>query len=510
MPSGSKLTFALTADSVKGLSTHDFSAAHMQVRLSSFIGPTLQSEETFPSNVIDLETATLSDMKLRKPFTIAISSKVLNYLRQGYAPIEFFAKVTPTYLERLERWDEMREIKVPVHSNNLTNGASEPTPDVRPPTLPQMRRSETEFFVEQVHDVAAWLQVRELAPDGQYQPVPVISQSGLDPGCFSLHQGLQRRITITLTSNSGKQLPWAEITRMQVGNIRLLDPKGRVHESTSKAMVGLTIMKNQEVEFKPDGTGYLTAHALWDTSVHESTLLNRVTAANQRVLIRVVWSVAVETCGDPVQFSMDFAVAIHTRDASPPSRFFTFFGSSKVLSKTSTLFSVKLSPPLTRSPRDLWKMDTSEKYVRGEEVLATWKPRGISVVEDHERLVMTERRAADVQAVRTVLAVMPPKTGQAGAAVWAEEELLKKSLGLWQRQFGHTGKACDFKFVRVVYRKVNRGTVDRLSCVRSRQTPKRRMIRWLNWKGLNSFANQSSAPQRRSSAGGEIRSILPK
>ena len=447
MPSGSKISFVLTVDSVKGLSSHDFSAAHMQIRLSSFIGPTLQSEETFPSNAIDLETSTLSDMRLRRPFSIAISSKILNYLRQGYAPVEFFARVTPTYLERLERWDEMREQKLPSPSTGLSNGNPESAADTKPPTLPQMRRSETEFFVEQQHDVATWLQVRELAPDGQYAPVPVISQSGLDPGCFSLHQGLQRRITITLTSNSGRQLPWTEVTRVQIGNVRLLDPKGRVHESSSKAMVGLTLMKSQEVGFKPDGTGYLTVNALWDSSVHESTLLNRVTVANHRILLRVVWFVAVDTCGEPVQFSMDFAVSMHTRDASPPSRFFTFFGSSKVLSKTSTVFSVKLSPPLTRSPRDLWRLDTSEKYVRGEEVLSTWKPRGISVVEDHERLVMTECRAADVQAIRTILASSPPKSGQSGSAIWAEEELLKKALGLWQKKFGHAGRVSRPGFV---------------------------------------------------------------
>jgi len=87
-------------------------------------------------------------------------------------------------------------------------------------------------------------------------------------------------------------------------------------------------------------------------------------------------------------------------------------------------------------------LDTSEKYVRGEEILGGWRPRGITVVEDHTKLITMERRAADVQAVRVILvnspvAAQPP---QADAAVWGSEKLLQKSLELWQKRFGHRGK----------------------------------------------------------------------
>jgi kinesin family protein 1 len=86
-------------------------------------------------------------------------------------------------------------------------------------------------------------------------------------------------------------------------------------------------------------------------------------------------------------------------------------------------------------------LDTSEKYVRGEELLSTWKPRGISVVEDYKRLVLTERRAADVQAVRVLSASSSlPACPDSGAAVWGSEALLRKALGLWQKRFGHAGE----------------------------------------------------------------------
>ncbi len=86
LPGGSKLSFALTVDCVKGLSAHDISAAHVQVRLSSFVGPTVAMEEVFHSSAVDLEASTLSDLKLRKTFAIAVNSKVLRHLREDMPP----------------------------------------------------------------------------------------------------------------------------------------------------------------------------------------------------------------------------------------------------------------------------------------------------------------------------------------------------------------------------------------------------------------------------------------
>ena len=439
VPPGSKLTFYLIVDQVKGLSHHDFSFIHLQVRLSSFLGPSLTSEEVYPSTAVDLDTGTPSDLKFRRSFSMVASTKVLTYLRQGYAPIEFYARLKPTYLERMERWDEMREQRIP-----SSIGSSVNTPQSQPTSLPPMRRSENDFVVEQMHDVTAWLQVCELAPDGTYKPVPVVSSGHLDPGSFQLHQGLQRRIILTLSSHSGRQLPWTEVTRIRLGNVRHLDAKGLLHESASKVLTTLPLQQDQKIEYKPDGTGSVTAEALWDSSVHNSILLNRVTSSGQRVLLQVSWSVAIETCAEPVNFNMDTAITIQARDARPPSRLTSLFGSTKVLPKTSTLFSVRLTPPLTRSPKDLWRLDTAEKYVRGEETLGIWRPRGVSVVEDYSRLVTLERRAADVQAIRVILATSPSsKVEQQDADVWASdasEGLVRKALTLWQKRFGHRGE----------------------------------------------------------------------
>lgn len=430
-PAGSKLVFVLNVDSVKGLSVHDFSAIHLQVRLSSLMGIQTTTEEIYTSSAIELDNASLSDVKFKRNFTLVVTPKVLSHLRQGYAPIEFYARLRPTYLERMERWDEMRDQK------QITR--SSPSPRSTPSL--SMRRSETEFVTEQLHDVVAWLQICELSPDGSYSPVPVVSRGTLDPGCFQLHQGLQRRIVLSLTCNSGRQLPWTELTRIRIGNIRLLDDKGRIHEPSSKPLVTLPLLQEQPIVYKADGTGNLTAHAVWDSSVHDCSLLNKVTSPGHRILLQADFTVAVEVCADPVQFSMDAAVAIETRDARPPSRILTLIGSTKVLPKMSTVFTVRLTPPLTRSPKDLWRIDTAEKYVRGEETLGSWRPRGISVVEDYTKLITMERRAADVQATRMILAASPvDRSAQADANIWVSDDVLKKALDLWQKRFGHQGE----------------------------------------------------------------------
>ena len=427
LPGGSKLAFLLTVDNVRGLSSHDFSSLHLQTRLSSFVGSTVKAEEVYTSSAVDMDNASLSDLKFRRNFTIIVSNRIAMHMRDAYAPIEFFGSVKPTYIERMERWDEMRE----------SRGPPLPTPPTQS-NLPVMRRSENDFVVEQNHDVVAWLQVCELAADGAYLPVPVVSAGALDPGAFTLHQGLQRRISLTLTSNSGKQLPWTSVTRLKIGHVRLLDPKGRVHESTSKDLHELKFTRQQTVEFKPDGTGMLSLDAVWDSSVHDTPLLNKVTATNQRVLLQLTWQLDVETGAEPVPFSMDLAMTMQGRDARPPSRFATFFGSTKLLAKTSAFFNVKLTPPLTRSPKDLWRLDTSEKYVRGEESLTSWRPRGISVVEDYVKLVSTERRAADVRAIKAIMGTTTIHQQKPAENIWRDDEqTLRKAIELWQRRTGN-------------------------------------------------------------------------
>jgi kinesin family member 1 len=41
---------------------------------------------------------------------------------------------------------------------------------------------------------------------------------------------------------------------------------------------------------------------------------------------------------------------------------------------------------MTRKISELWRLNTANKYVRGEEFLGNWKPRGVSLIKDYKKI----------------------------------------------------------------------------------------------------------------------------
>lgn len=342
--------------------------------------------------------------------------------------IRFFAILKPEFLTALEKADNVRELskynlEPKKHSKKLSFSSSG-------------RKSEVELLNEERHDVMAWLQVSELGPSGEYQPVQVMSNGPLDPGSFYLCQGLQRRITLTMCHQSGRQLPWNRVTKIELGGIRLLDPKGRLHESSSNGSIELNVPKNQEPVFNVDGSSQLSVTCGWDSGRHDALYLNRVTSKGHRVLLRMKWYVDIENCEDNAIFSMDTSVNINDRNSRTPSKFLSFLTSTRMLQKTSSLFSIRLLPPPSRSAKALWRIDTNGRYIRGEENLGDWKARGVTLVEDHDSLYKRERLIADVQAMKSVMnAIGNSKTMKRTQPINNEEEqnLVNNVVDTWKQ-----------------------------------------------------------------------------
>ncbi|KAN0062413.1 hypothetical protein ACQY0O_005297 [Thecaphora frezii] len=452
LPAGHKLGLQIVVDSVLGISTEDFRNIHIQVRLSSFADPKIPKDEVYSSIPTDLvDHGSLADLRLRRTISFIITPETATWMRSGFAPIEFHARVKPSYLSALERHDADREAARP--SLGVAFNGSEASaagadaqrgpgrPELGRSTTSQGRLSEKEMVAEEKHHVLAFVQICELDASGEYRPVPVKAQSALDPGCFFLRQGLQRKLVVQLSHDSGRQFSWSRFTKVDLTDVRLLDPRGRIHGSKVTDPIQLKAPpKQQTVEFLTNGTSELSMWAWWDSSVHDSLYLNRVTAANHRVLLQLNMEVEVESCARPVRFTMDIALSINGRDAKPPGRLMSFIesatGSARTLTKASALFSVKLVPPMTKRTKELWRLDTATKYVRGQETLRGWKARGISLVHDHDRLVRQERRRAEVEGVRALLKTSPPlalSLDGDNTAQSDDQALLNKMLGLWQR-----------------------------------------------------------------------------
>jgi kinesin family protein 1 len=425
IPLGSKITLEIIVDRAAGFSPSDFSSVHCQFRQSAIAGASSSGtpDEIFTSSATAPNKSCETSLRFRRTIALDVTPELRRHLASSFASIDFFGEVRPNHLVKVESWDESRTKRsLPAHFTN-GNGSD----------LPAGRLSETELVTEQKHDVVVSVQVTELSADGQYTPVQLIALNSLDRGAFFLRQGIQRRIVLTLTHNSGRQWPWTRIARVSLGEVRLLDSKGMVHGSRVQEPTVLQPSNKPVAEFRDDGTSSITFVAPWDSSTHNSPLLNRTTPSGSRALMRLAWDVEADNCEGPVGFNMDIAVTVQGRDARAPSKLMSLLSSSRILSRASALFAIRLTPFMTKRTSDIWRRDTSRTYVRGEENLGTWRPRGVALIDEHVKLVARAREVAEVDATKAILASLPQLPP---VHIEDEEQTLRRVLSLWQKQFG--------------------------------------------------------------------------
>ncbi|CAG8657308.1 67_t:CDS:10, partial [Funneliformis mosseae] len=432
---GCQVVFEVKILELTGIKESQFTQVHVQFKLSSFgnVHPLSPGEHIYATDTVsDFGNKTIT-YNYEQPLKMIVTPAMMDILINGMLTFEVFGRAKRCVLEDMEKWDDHNER--PLYRGINGNGSSETS-------APRERRSEDELVSEEKHDVVAWVQVCELAQTGEYVPVQVLSQNPLDPGAFFLRQGLQRRIVLTLTHNSGRQFPWNRITKMEIGRVRLLDGKGRLAESPVQNDIQMNLLPAQNVQFNRDGTSVIIAQASWDSTLHDSIFLNRTTQSSSRVLLGLTWYVEAEKCVEPISFHMDIAVQIQGREARPPSKLIQLINQSKVLWKSSGLFSVILKPPMTRKISELWRLNTANKYVRGEEFLGNWKPRGVSLVKDYKNISELIRRQEAVERTKQILAIHEARKVSSEEKLEScsnpNNDLAKKAITLWKKKLGIT------------------------------------------------------------------------
>jgi len=282
--------------------------------------------------------------------------------------VAIFARVSVMHLDKLLSWDDMRDA-VPA-SQSKPKGA---------------RINESQFFTEEKHDLLSRVQILELNEEGNYMPVEVAQTSELDTGTFHLHQGLQRRIAINLTHSSGDALPWDDVTSMRVGKIQLLDSAGKTPDMSS-ASPDLPLKLSSKPVFRTNanGTRSITMIGQWDSSLHNSLLLDRVTADKYRVQMTVSWEISSEKLAEPMKFSMNVCCQILSRSfVRQTSVLSALWQSIRIVHCSTCIFTLQMRPAPIKRVGDLWRMSSQHDYVKGEENLASWTPRGVSLVADY-------------------------------------------------------------------------------------------------------------------------------
>ncbi|XP_063091571.1 kinesin-like protein KIF1B isoform X22 [Cavia porcellus] len=244
------------------------------------------------------------------------------------------------------------------------------------------------------YDLLVWFEISELEPTGEYIPAVVDHTAGLPcQGTFLLHQGIQRRITVTIIHEKGSELHWKDVRELVVGRIR---NKPEVDEAAVDAILSLNIISAKYLKASHSSSRtFYRFEAVWDSSLHNSLLLNRVTPYGEKIYMTLSAYLELDHCIQPAVITKDVCMVFYSRDAkiSPPRSLRSLFGSGYSKSPDSNrvtgIYELSLckmadtgSPGMQRRRRKV--LDTSVAYVRGEENLAGWRPRGDSLILEHQ------------------------------------------------------------------------------------------------------------------------------
>ncbi|XP_048397688.1 kinesin-like protein KIF1A isoform X20 [Stegostoma tigrinum] len=261
------------------------------------------------------------------------------------------------------------------------------------------------------YDLLVFFEICELEATGEYIPAVVDHRGGMPcHGTFLLHQGIQRRITITIVHETGSDIYWKEVRELVVGRIRntpesddsVIDPNILSLNILTAGYTHPTLEDRQfldsdmpSITHGNDNRTFYRFEAGWDSSMHNSLLLNRVTPYGEKIYMTLSAYLEMENCTQPAVVTKDFCMVFYTRDARlPASRSIrNLFGSGTLKASESNrvtgVYELSLcrvadavSPGMQRRRRRV--LDTSVAYVRGEENLAGWRPRSDSLILDHQ------------------------------------------------------------------------------------------------------------------------------
>lgn len=164
-----------------------------------------------------------------------------------------------------------------------------------------------------------WVEILELASNGEYLPVMV--ERNPDLPCrseFILRQGLQRRIRITLVHEVCDELGWNDVRELVVGRIR--NTAECDDDENDMSVVSLGLFPGESLEFPGDSRAFYRFEAAWDSSLHNSVLLNRATTSGEHIYLTMSAYVQLDNCEQLSVITKDLCVTILGRDARTGTR----------------------------------------------------------------------------------------------------------------------------------------------------------------------------------------------
>lgn len=343
---GQQLVFEISIIELSGLDPKEFSRVHAQFRLSAF-GDHLDG--VFASDPVDYTKESAIAINYHQTLSMAITEDILSAIETKDITFEVYGKPNKNYLQGIA-------------SASMSDSSTDH--DIVKSILPSKKPD----------DVIARFQICEITSTGDYKPVPVESSQADILGqhdVFSLQQGQQRRIVLSLASTAA----FDKIIDARIGQVRLVDAKHRVvdssHNSPTEIPLNITSTK--------DGVAYLS----WDSSLHDTNLLNGITPPHQKVALTLSFSVRQKMLvnGSEVDCTLklekDLFVSIKDqsrainmkRKSSSPKRasiILNFFSikPSNIKHQVTALYRIEYQPELLGSFLDLPMLELPARILR--------------------------------------------------------------------------------------------------------------------------------------------------
>jgi kinesin family protein 1 len=416
---GEEQSFDIHLHTVQGFNDFLGNEFHVQADLSN-AGLHTNDRTVFVSKKRNLSTG--STLKYDQRFTVDGEESVqqLGYGQSRVLRFEIFAKPKVMLLESLSSWDELRShddavaLDTASTKNHVVSGTS----------LSNLSN------IDERHDVIARIEVQEMAATGKYEAVECRKANDLDTGVFVLHLGVQRRLRVFLLHSSGKQLQFKRLSEIKAGSIREVDSQGRlVSSSSGQRSSSMRVLTSKLSAYRHESRP-VDALTTFETSLSDADLMDRKTPPGNRIVVSLTIGIEIERVLETIPFSMDVAFEVHSRNSGNPGWLAMFTPVKPLSIATYGLFELVLTPAARRGRRNQWKRSSAQVYIRGEEVLGGWNPRGLSLVEDYHAFEKNVADTVDLEIAKCLAKeTFEPQEG-------SEEEyqkLLQYCIDLWKK-----------------------------------------------------------------------------
>lgn len=326
-----------------------------------------------------------------------------------------YGAMQPDLLSKLSSWDDLQES---VAEKTLV--------------VPKQTISEQTLLAK--------ISIQEMDSNGHYTSCEVVAGTSTVPDFFYLHQGLSRRISFTFKPSHRDSALLLAVRSIEISNVEDKHPGAdEINSDHPSDTVRLKLISAGETSSTNFGLNELSSVlAQWDSSMHNSKLLDQTTAVDH--LVSVALSMEMQSQGCPnFHLTTVICMRIHGRDEQPGylSRLLNY-------GRTTRHVTILYRVPVDYRNVAYMKPDTARDahcsgLVQDKKLLGSWKPRGDSLIHGYNKMTKDRRLALALQETKSRYSVSqlapPPPPSQPFAARWdrvGDEERSRDIIAYWQ------------------------------------------------------------------------------